>query len=356
MRRKILFSAILLPFVAIVFSCDGLKISEEKKGTLFLKFEAEERTKAVVRDFPDSNLFVLKITKIGGVVVYEGLYGERPDNIQLEAGSYDVEVVSALFSHPSFDTPCYADKKSVIVEGGVTTNLSLLCKQINSGLRLIFSEAFKARFSGYTPVVADTKGEKDYTYSETKFLYVNPGLIEIKARGAAGVATVSVNKRELAANEMLTLSLDAIGTGAPDSKSGIVIDTISVWKNDEVVYGQIRDGSSKERALSIGDVDGRIGDKDLWIFGYISGYLTTASLINTAPFSTETNIAIAETIGISDKSKCVGIALPSGAVREALNLKANPGNLGKRLYIKGDIVESYFGIRGINNVEEFALE
>ena len=356
MRRKILFSAILLPFVAILFSCNGLKISDEKKGALFLKFETGSQTKAVVRDFPDSNLFILKIARVGGGVVYDGLYGERPDNIQLEPGSYDVEVASAIFSQPKFDAPCYADKRSVIVEGGTTTNLSLLCKQVNSGLRLIFSEAFKTRFNGYTPIVADTKGEESYTYGENRFLYVTPGVIEIKAKGAIGGSTISINKRELAANEMLTLSLDAVGTGAPGSKSGIEIDTVSIWKRDEFVFGQIRDGSSKEKALSISDIEGRAGEKDLWIFGYISGYLTTASLINTPPFGTETNIAIAETIGISDKSKCVGIALPAGSIREALNLKANPGNIGKKLYLKGDIVESYFGVRGINNVEEFVLE
>ena len=356
MRRKILLSAILLPFVAIVFSCNGLKISDEEKGTLFLRFETESLTKAVVRDFPDSNLFVLKIAKTGGAVIYEGLYGEKPDNIQLEPGNYDVEVVSVLFSQPKFNTPCYADKRSVVVEGGATTNLSLLCKQINSGLRLMFSDAFKTRFNGYTPVVTDTKGEENYTFSENRFLYVNPGLIEIKAKGAAGVSTISVSKRELAANEMLTLYLDAVGTGMPGSKSGIVIDTVSVWKSDEFIYGQIRDGSSKERALNIGDIEERIGEKDLWVFGYISGYLTASSLINTPPFSTETNLAIAETIGVSDKSKCVGITLPTGSIRAALNLSANPGNLGRKLFVRGDVVESYFGVRGVNNIKEFVLE
>jgi len=356
MRRKILLWALLLPVVATLFSCNGLTISDEQKGELFLKFETESSTKAVVRDFPDSNLFILKIARIGGGVIYEGLYGERPNNIQLDPGSYDVEVVSALFSQPKFDTPCYADKRSVIVEGGTTTNLSLLCKQVNSGLRLMFSEGFKTRFRDYVPMVSDSKGEVEYAYSENRFLYLNPGVIEIKAKGGAGVSSISVNRRELAANDMLTLSLDAIGSGVPGSKAGIVIDTVSVWKQDEFVYGQVRDGSSKEKALSLGDIEGRIGEKDLWFSGYISGYLTTASLINTAPFGTETNIAIAETIGVSDKSKCVGVALPAGTIREALNLKAHPENLGKKLYIKGDIVESYFGIRGINNVEEFVLE
>ena len=38
-----------------------------------------------------------------------------------------------------------------------------------------------------------------------------------------------------------------------------------------------------------------------------------------------------------------------------LNLVDNPGLLGKRVCLRGDIVESYFGLVGIKNVTEFQL-
>ena len=352
--RRVIFVLVLVMLLSLL-SCSGLNISDEEKGGLFLKFGESESTKAVVRDFPDSNLFVLKISKNGGAVIYNGKYGERPADIRLEPGSYDVEVVSNLFSKPEFDMPYYVDKKSVVVQSGSTTSLSLVCKQINGGLRLIFSNGFKSHFSGYTPIVADSKGEADYVYGDTRFLYLNAGPIEIKVRSSGG-SVVSVSRRDIAANEMLTLSLDAVGGVVPGAKSGIVIDTISTWVSDAFVYGQARDGSSKDRALNIGDIGERAGEKDLWVCGYIAGYLTSASLINTPPFGTETNLALAASVGASDKSKCIGVALPAGAIRSALNLKANPGNLGRRLYIKGDIVESYFGAGGVNNVKEFLLD
>ena len=359
MKREIFTSAMMsaLLFVCgtIFFSCGRLNVSDEGKGTLFLKFERGETTKAVVREFPDSNLFILKISRNGGGLIYEGKYGERPADIQLEPGNYDVEITSRLFSAPEFDAPCYADKRSVVVQSGTTTNLSLLCRQVNSGLRLLFGNGFRNRFGSSTPVVADIKGESDYIYSESRFLYLTPGLIEIKV-GSSGGGFTSVTRREIAANEMLTLSLDAVGSGGTDARSGVTIDTVSVWLGESFIYGQIRDGASKERALTVEDIRERTEGKDLWICGYIAGYLTSANLMSTPPFNTETNLAIAESIGEQNKLKCVGIALPSGAIREALNLKANPGNIGKKLYIKGDIVESYFGGRGINNIEEFVLE
>ena len=350
-----MLSALLFLCGAIFFSCGRLNVSEEAKGTLFLKFENGEPTRAVVREFPDSNLFILKISRNGGGPIYEGKYGERPANIQLEPGNYDVEIASRLFSVPEFDAPCYADKRSVVVQSGTTTNLSLLCRQVNGGLRLLFGNGFKNRFGTSTPVVADIKGESNYIYSESRFLYLTPGPIEIKVKSSGGGFT-SVNRREIAANEMLTLSLDAVGSGGADAGSGLTIDTVSIWSGESFIYGQIRDGVSKDRAFTVGDIVERTEGKDLWVCGYIVGYLTSANLMSTPPFNTETNLAIAESIGEQSKSKCVGIALPTGAIREALNLKVNPGNIGKKLYIKGDIVESYFGGRGINSIEEFILE
>ncbi len=48
--------------------------------------------------------------------------------------------------------------------------------------------------------------------------------------------------------------------------------------------------------------------------------------------------------------------LPAGEIRERLSLAVNPGNLGRRVAVNGDIVESYFGITGIKNVTDFVLK
>ena len=45
----------------------------------------------------------------------------------------------------------------------------------------------------------------------------------------------------------------------------------------------------------------------------------------------------------------------SGRIRDALNLVENPGLLGRKVYLKGDIVESYYGIPGIQSISEYSF-
>ena len=101
----------------------------------------------------------------------------------------------------------------------------------------------------------------------------------------------------------------------------------------------------------------------VWIKGYIVGWadMSTEYVINTntARFSTPatlaTNIILAASPDVSDVSKCIGIQLPSGAVRTALNLVDNPSNLGKQVLLKGDILK-YSGIPGLRNTSDYKLD
>lgn len=59
------------------------------------------------------------------------------------------------------------------------------------------------------------------------------------------------------------------------------------------------------------------------------------------------NILVATSATETDPTKCMAVALPSGsAVRTGLNLKDNPGNLGKEVLLYGNITK-YFGQPGI---------
>ena len=59
------------------------------------------------------------------------------------------------------------------------------------------------------------------------------------------------------------------------------------------------------------------------------------------------NILVATSATETDPTKCMAVALPSGsAVRTGLNLKDNPGNLGKEVFLYGNITK-YFGQPGI---------
>ena len=102
----------------------------------------------------------------------------------------------------------------------------------------------------------------------------------------------------------------------------------------------------------------------VWVTGYIVGWADVSAApyaINaeTAHFDASatmaTNILVASSADVKDVSKCIGVQLPTGEIRSALNLQANPGNLGKSLQIKGDIMK-YCGVPGIKNATAYKLE
>ena len=101
----------------------------------------------------------------------------------------------------------------------------------------------------------------------------------------------------------------------------------------------------------------------VWVSGYIVGYiksnttggastLTAESATFSATDAGASNMMLADSPTETDYSKCTAINLPTGAIRTALNLKDNPGNLGKQVSIKGDL-SKYFGVNGLRNASEY---
>lgn len=343
--------------VAVLPACKGLTFEDDTKGMLKIVFAHESITKAVVRDFPDSNQFTLSIKSSSGTVIYNGKYGARPANIQLDAGSYDISIYSTMFVTPAFDAVCYSDNKTVVIQSGKTCLLSLLCRQSNVGLRLSFTPEFVNRFVKYQPEVLDIKGSILYPYTETRFVYLNPGNISVRLKevlpegSTASPELIPIIDRIVTAKDMLTINLHANPDDPSSSKSGIVIDTSSNWVFENIVIGGGGDGMTKESAFKVEQIAQNVGAKDVWVTGYIIGGDLTASGINfDAPFGSATNIAIADSPTVRERTKCASVALPAGTIRELLNLSTTPSNLGRRVYLKGTLVAAYFGLAGVNPV------
>ena len=98
----------------------------------------------------------------------------------------------------------------------------------------------------------------------------------------------------------------------------------------------------------------------VWVEGYIVGSMPTggsSTTISGTNFSTvdaaTTNLVLGPTADCTDYSKCVGVQLPS-AMRQELALANKPGNLGKKLAVKGDIMK-YCGGPGVKNLTENKL-
>ena len=74
------------------------------------------------------------------------------ENLLLDEGNYTVSARSCDFSAPLFDTPQYGDTQVASVKAGKTTVVTLVCAQLNSGIRRIGASQ--------TQVVRDGSGKQ----------------------------------------------------------------------------------------------------------------------------------------------------------------------------------------------------
>lgn len=120
------------------------------------------------------------------------------------------------------------------------------------------------------------------------------------------------------------------------------------WNNPMTAY-QASLGATNDTLASV------------WVKGYIVGYINTASSNTlsaatatfTVPATVKTNLLIAGNPNEKDWQKCVTVQLPSGAVRNALNLGDVPANLGKLVCIKGTTGDKYCGAYGVRSVSAY---
>lgn len=120
---------------------------------------------------------------------------------------------------------------------------------------------------------------------------------------------------------------------------------------------------SADTPFKVSQVLGGASGTDVWVTGYIVGWiqsnttggassLTAESAKFTAEDAQPSNMMLAETPDEKDYSKCTAVNLPSGAVRAALNLKDNPGNLGKEVTVQGNL-SKYFGVNGVRDLKAY---
>ncbi|MDE6316808.1 MAG: hypothetical protein K2L73_00215, partial [Muribaculaceae bacterium] len=101
-------------------------------------------------------------------------------------------------------------------------------------------------------------------------------------------------------------------------------------------------------------------ESGIWVTGYIVGYMPSTpstTLSNTvfgAPADLQTNIVLGPTADCKDYTQCITIQLPTGTVRTALNLQTNPGNLGAKVSLLGDVMK-YCSGPGLKNTSKYNM-
>ncbi len=91
-----------------------------------------------------------------------------------------------------------------------------------------------------------------------------------------------------------------------------------------------------------------------YVSGYIVGYIYGTKIATGSVFASSdtisqaANVLIAESADVTDYAQCIPVQLPSGKLRDAVNLKDNKANIDKPVVI-GGLLQTYFGVLGLKN-------
>ncbi|MCR5003426.1 MAG: DUF4493 domain-containing protein [Bacteroidales bacterium] len=353
--------------VLLLCGCSDILFPEKGEGELewAFRYDLYDETKATGRNasIPDTNDFILNVQNSAGKEIYSGTYGESPEKIDVEPGSYTINAISQKFTVPKFSCPQYGDTKVVTVSAGKTTKVKLDCRLVNSGVKLNIDENFLTAYPNGALLLKSAEGKLAYCFTEKRIAYFNPGAVSLILTND-GKDEVLLT-RTLASQQILTIGISAGGnatSGEGGASISLDVDTTAVYLNEDFVIGggsSAEAGSTKETAFNITAIRSHVGAKAVWVYGYIvGGDLSSGAkgISFDAPFKSNTNIAIASRSSVSTKESCISVALTKGSIRDNLNLPDHPDLLGRRVYLQGDIVESYYGIVGIKEISDFVLK
>jgi hypothetical protein len=371
MRLKRLWA--LLPLVAVLGACDDFGLRSGGQGELrWIIAGNGADTRAASAEIPDTNDFILKVSDAKGKILYEGSYGDSPESLLVDAGSYTVAVHSIEFTTPGFSRPVYGDEQVVVVKAGATVTVRLNCTLENAGVRLQVAPDFLTSYPDGVLFLKSGETRLMYGYSEKRIAYFKPGPISLilNDRGADEILLT----RTLDARTILTLNISApYGGTAATSSITVAVDTAKIWNSESYVIGgggygsgsgsegsggDDDSGTGLDSAYSVAQAVDHIGEDEIWVFGYIvGGDLSSAgTTVKTSKFTKATHLAIAARSSVTTKASCIAVELPKGPVRDALNLVDHPDLVGTRVYLKGSLVTSYFGTTGLKAVSDYVLK
>lgn len=355
-----------------VLSCGIWKENESEKGELRLRFGddfmrqyrelvPENLTRGFSETVPHPNDFILEVTGPDDEVLYSGKFGDSPETLIVDAGTYNLSVMSCRFSKPAFASPQLGDIQCVVVQAGSSVEVEFECSQLNCGIRLLTDSGFLDTYPDASLFVKSDEGKLLYSYNEDRIAYFNPGKISVIM--SSGPEDKTLFTKTLKQQQILSVKINtgSASHGTPTNSMSIQVDTSRVWLEESLKIGS--EGNTGkgdyDDALTVAQAKEYIGEESVWVYGYIVGGDMTSSATGIsfeAPFSSATHIAIADRTSASSKSSCLSVQLSSGELRDVLNLRDNPDNIGRLVYLKGNIVEAYYGIPGLKSITEYILE
>ena len=350
---------ILICMLAVA-SCQiiGTPDEDRMQGELRISFADGQVTK-IVETIPDTSDFLITVSGPDGEIIYDGSYGDSPESMMVDAGSYTIYVRSCDFSRPSFSSPQFGDQQCVVVPSGGVADVKLTCVQMNAGVRLNIDESFILNCPDASLFLKSSEGKLLYSYSEKRIAYFLPGSVSLMM--SENGSDKILFTRNLQPRTVLEIAVSAAGpTGGADSESiSVAVDTARTWNHESYIIGgeNSDDDRGSSEILTVSQALDSIGEEGVWVSGYIvGGDLSSSSASFEPPFASRTNILLGPRSSTADRSSCLSVNLPSGHIRDELNLVDNQSLLGRKVCIKGNIVEAYYGIPGLKGIVDFELQ
>ena len=143
--------------------------------------------------------------------------------------------------------------------------------------------------------------------------------------------------------------------------------TVKAWEEDADIYAEktFTKNTIEVVEVSVEDViaaapentNAADGQQKVWVKGYIVGYVEGQAYATGAHFDadgceTKTNLLLATNYNETNVENCIPVQLPSGDVRNDLNLQDHPDNLGKEVKLYGYVLK-YFSVPGFKNVTAY---
>lgn len=309
-------------------------------------------------ELPDTSDFLLTVTDAGGKTVYDGTYGDSPQELFVAPGSYMVSIRSSDFEGPAFSEPLFGDDRCVEISSGAATEVRLECTMLNSGVRVAFSDEFRAVYPSATLSLSVREGRLPLHYSEKRTAYFNPGTVSLLMDDGSGRRSLfsrMVEQRNILRVNVTAPLKDVSGSGGGIS---VDLDTTAFWSDVNIDVGDdMAGGTSMDDAMDVAAARENAPEKGVWVYGYIVGcFKSSRKVVSEAPYPSATNIAISPRPSSADPQICLSVELKKGALRDVLNLQGNPDLAGRKVFLKGDLVESYFGVPGLKTVTEYEVK
>lgn len=172
-----LFSAITLLFASCSDDATPANVLEPNKGSVILEsieLSVDKTEEVITRSDIELSNYTIQLCSSSGIVVYQGLYSQLPEKIEVVTGEYIIKAFNSVEQKAGWDAPYYFGSKAISVEANDQTNVGeLKCKMANIKTEIRLSDELKCKIDSdwHVTVYANNEGNLTYTANETRLGY-----------------------------------------------------------------------------------------------------------------------------------------------------------------------------------------